>query len=835
MAALFIATPVSASAITKDDVAGAKKVTASSETYTDSNVEITEAGGYLYYQITVAESGVYRMYTTKVDGVDTYGYLYSADDYSELATDDDSYGTGNNFKITYYLIKGKTYYLAAKYYNSSTINKKFNITIEKDPDSVAYDGVIYTKGKGVIGKDSEGNDILGDIYTVTDNCLLQPVSVTIKSKIGDIPVTTIGEEAFDSCRYITGVTIGEGVTYIEYGAFAGCYNLTSVKFPDSLKVIEAFAFNSTSISNIEIPSSVEMLEGAFNGIPKLKSITVKSDNAKYKSVDGSLLSKDGKKFYAYPTGKTASSYTIPSGVEVIENMAFGSTCIDKIIFPNTVKRVGAYSFENTTSNEIVLNEGLESIDIDAFSSSKITSIKLPGTLKTIGKKAFRRSNIMSVTIPESVTSIGSEAFRDCDSLKAAVVKSTTVSFADSSFSNTEVVIYGYASSTAETYANDNGKSFVELTSGTCTEHSYIPDKCTVIPTCKTKGKASTVCAICGAAGSDIELNKLAHEYYHNVCAICHQQRDDMNDLMLNSTVKGTFSRDGACVMIYKADKAGKYNFSLDSINQRVYWELSIISAKGIGCYHDWDRTSGKVSMTVSMGAGETAIFVLEYTDKPVDDYEYQVSLKCEHSDSRTVTTKATQSKDGSIVKTCSCCDKVLSKTVIPKASNISISSTSYTYDGKVKKPAVTVKDSKGKNIATTNYTVSYSSGCKNVGKYTVKIAFKGNYSGTVTRTFTIVPKSTRLSKLVAAKKGFKAIWKKQATQTTGYQIQIATNSKFTKGVKTYTVSKNSTISRKITKLTGKKKYYVRVRTYKKVGSTKYYSAWSAKKYVTTKK
>ena len=73
----------------------------------------------------------------------------------------------------------------------------------------------------------------------------------------------------------------------------------------------------------------------------------------------------------------------------------------------------------------------------------------------------------------------------------------------------------------------------------------------------------------------------------------------------------------------------------------------------------------------------------------------------------------------------------------------------------------------------------------------------------------------------------------KATQTTGYQLQYSTSSKF-KGAKTVTITKNKTTSKKISKLKAKKKYYVRVRTYKTVGKTKYYSSWSKVKSVKTK-
>ncbi len=169
---------------------------------------------------------------------------------------------------------------------------------------------------------------------------------------------------------------------------------------------------------------------------------------------------------------------------------------------------------------------------------------------------------------------------------------------------------------------------------------------------------------------------------------------------------------------------------------------------------------------------------------------------------------------------------------------VKLSSKKYTYNAKVRKPKVIVKDSNGKKISSANYSVKYAEGRKKVGKYAVRITFKGNYSGAKTLYFTIKPKSTSISKLTAKKKGFNVKWKKRTTQTTGYQIQYSSSSKFAKP-KTVTVSKNKTTSKTISKLKAKKKYYVRIRTYKTVKvngkSTKIYSSWSKAKSVTTKK
>ena len=268
---------------------------------------------------------------------------------------------------------------------------------------------------------------------------------------------------------------------------------------------------------------------------------------------------------------------------------------------------------------------------------------------------------------------------------------------------------------------------------------------------------------------------------------------------------------------------------------------------------------------------------------------------------------------GSKHKECTVCKKVLETAEIPALSRISISKASvtlststYAYDGKAKKPGVTVKlngktlkngtdytvsysnNTKvgtatvkitgkgnytgsvsktyniknnfkkatvsgistkaftGKNITQsitvkyngktlrkdTDYTVSYSSN-KNIGTATVKITGKGSYTGTITKTFKINPAKQEIQKLTAKSKAFFVDWAQKGSAT-GYEIQYATNSKFT-SAKKVTITNKKTDKTTVSKLSGKKKYYVRVRSYTTVKGTKYYGAWSASKSVTTKK
>ncbi len=106
---------------------------------------------------------------------------------------------------------------------------------------------------------------------------------------------------------------------------------------------------------------------------------------------------------------------------------------------------------------------------------------------------------------------------------------------------------------------------------------------------------------------------------------------------------------------------------------------------------------------------------------------------------KTVVKKATVSANGYIAKQCALCKVVASKKAVYKVSKVTISATKFTYNGKVQRPKVVVKDSQGKNLSSAYYTVTYSSGSKNAGTYKVVVKLKGYYSGSKVFTYKINP------------------------------------------------------------------------------------------------
>ena len=193
--------------------------------------------------------------------------------------------------------------------------------------------------------------------------------------------------------------------------------------------------------------------------------------------------------------------------------------------------------------------------------------------------------------------------------------------------------------------------------------------------------------------------------------------------------------------------------------------------------------------------------------------------------SYTIVRGSTYYGEWSPIKNVVTASKNMSSVSISNISTKSFTGKAIAQSAKLKYKRSTLKNGR-------DYTVSYSSN-KNVGTATIKFTGKASYGGVVTKTFKINPAKQNIQKLKSKSRSFFIDWAQKGSAT-GYEIQYATNSKFS-GAKKVTVTNNKTDKKTISKLSGKKKYYVRVRSYTTVKGKKYYGAWSSTKSVTTKK
>ncbi len=263
------------------------------------------------------------------------------------------------------------------------------------------------------------------------------------------------------------------------------------------------------------------------------------------------------------------------------------------------------------------------------------------------------------------------------------------------------------------------------------------------------------------------------------------------------------------------------------------------------CYYPSNQ-KGNYKKTLGKALSSTAIkkkssyvgfdFTNTWILDPAMEYTYPVlKLTCKdvHFGKWVSVKRATFTANGTKKFVCSICSKTAQTATVNRIRTISLSGINFAYSGKVITPSVVVKDSAGKTVSASNYTVTYAKGRKNVGKYVVTVRFKGLYSGSKNLYFNILPPRTTVSKLASGKKSFTATITKKSAQVTGYQLQYATNNKFS-GAKTKTIRSYSSTKHTIKSLRAKKNYYVRVRTYKSVGGKYYYSGWSSYRTVKTK-
>ena len=625
----------------------------------------------------------------------------------------------------------------------------------------------------------------------------------------DIPnsVTSIGQGVFWKCEGLTEITIPNSVTSIKYGAFSGCSSLQNIEIPNSVTSIAGSAFEGCrSLTSIVIPDSVTIImEGAFSGCGALTNINIPNSIT--------IINN-----YTFSGCESLSSIVIPSSVTSIGNNAF-QNCINltRIEIPYSVTSIGGNVFGNTgyynntanwennvlyignhlikakeeVSGAYKVKAGTKTIAYYAFEDCKgLTSVEIPNSVISIGTRAFSLCGLLtSIKIPNSVTNIGSYAFSGCSGLINVDIPNSVTSIGQGAFSNT-----GYYNNTANW---DNGVLYLgkylidtkESISG-----SYAVKDGTIVIGYRAFVNCEELISV-EIPNSLISINDYAFQYCYKLTSITIPNS-------VRVIGNGAFSGCNRLTDVYYLGSENEWNnIEIGDYNERLT-KSTIHFMPVQSCDHKPAKavTENKVAATYDM------------------EGSYDSVVYCKECKAELSRTKKTIAK--------------LKKTSLTKASVTGI--TAKVYSGKAITQSITVKLS-GKTLKNgTDYTATYKNN-KNVGKATVTITGKNAYSGTITKTFVINPKGTSVSKLTAKSKGFEVKWGKQATQTTGYEIQLATDSKFTKNKKTVTVTKNGTTSKTVTKLTAKKKYYVRIRTYKTVSGTKYYSSWSSAKTVTTKK
>ena len=720
-------------------------------------------------------------------------------------------------------------------------------------------------------------------YTVTPENLMIPESISYKDENEnyEFKVTSIGSSAFKNCTSLTSITIPDSVTTIGNNAFSGCSSLTSVTIGNSVTSIGSSAFSGcTSLKSfnycgtksqwkaITIGSDNYYLTHAFikcnDGIIG-NGNTVTIDNLKYKIYDDTaslvgyvdtpenlMIPKsfwyDGYTFKVSSIGVEAfynctslTSVTIPNSVTSIGSSALsGCSNLKSVNYNGTKAQWKSISGYGNVSQIIKCTDGIyansNTIIIDSvkyrlnddYTAEVISYSGTPGNITilesvtyegltfkvtSIGSSAFSNcTSLKSATIPDSVASIGDSAFSGCTSLTSVTIPNSVESIGDNAFQNC-------SSLTSATIGN-NVTSIGSSAFFGCSKLKKIeiPDSVTYIGSKAFDGTA----------------------FYNTV--------KNWEDGVLYCGNHLISAKSDVTKITVKASTVSIATGALD--NCKSLKKINVLNPKCvINC------TIPKTAV-IGGAEGSTAEDFAQKNNMSIDYFE-----ECTHNDKVQVVIAATCTEQGAVQSRCADCDKLISQTFTAPLGHTMVITTpakapTCTTSGNTQagyctvcgyNEVSTVIPATGHNfgnnsanclvcgVANPNYVAPTQPTPSMTPSTTPTQPNQNDTNTSNDEDVTVIskPKAASIKKVKGAKKAILVTWIK-VSGVSGYEIQLATNKKFKKNKKTVTIKKQKTTKTTVKKLKAKKKYYVRVRTYKIVNGKKVYSSWSKVKSVKTK-
>ena len=712
-----------------------------------------------------------------------------------------------------------------------------NVTYSLDTET----GVLTISGTGKM-KDYSGED--SPFYQNSN----------IKSVIIENGVTSIGNLAFSSCNSLIEVSLPSSIISLGVSAFSGCENLMSISIPANVADIQSIA---------------------FAGCKKLTSIEVDSNNENYSSINGVLFDKNITELVCYPAGKNDASYTVPN---TVKSFAYGSfyDCenLTSVIIPNGVTSIGGASFWNCKNlKSIVIPKSVTKIDLFSFNGCEsLKDIYYTGTQDewnniTIGDGNI---NLTSATIHYNFVPCtenqhnyyGEWKIIEEPTCTKAGLKQRTCSFDGyvqkeeiPAKGHTEVVINGYAATCEKSGLTDGKKC------SACGEvleaqkeiaklgHSYT--KTVVEPTCTEQGYTIYKCETCGETKKADFVNAKGHDFSNNA-QFCLNGCGKVNPNYVapdTSTVQTgscgdnviySLNTETGVLTISGTGEMTDSPFSQNSSIKSVIIEngvTSIVTYAFSGCTSLTSITIPDSVVSIGESAFDGCTSLVSVTlSKSITIIEYSTFFGCSSLTSieipKSVTTivnfafcNCTNLTDVYYDGTQSEWNKInighsnefLTNASLHCSSTPTPEPTPTPTPNPVPQPS-TQPTQEAPQQQAAQQTSQQPSAKNDTSAEQVNVA---------------KPKSVSPKTVKSAKKAVSVEWKKVGG-VKGYQIQVATDKKFKKNKKTVTIKKQKTTKTTVKKLKAKKKYYVRVRTYKIVNGKKVYSSWSKVKSVKTK-
>ncbi len=247
-------------------------------------------------------------------------------------------------------------------------------------------GILITKvSAGTLGVFTY--EINGGTEVEINRCDINATGViTVPDEIEGLPVTEIDFGAFLGCTQMTSVILPGTVTEIQRHAFIDCTSLTSIEIPEGVTAIQARTFGDcTSLTNVTLPTSLERIDTA-----------------------------------AFISCTALTGINLPPNLHTLEREVFRHCSgLTNITLPGSITSMGINIFENCTGlTSAVVSAGITELPSELFENcSSLTNVSLPGGLLEIDSDCFYRCySLVNISIPASVTTLHDYAFRSCSSL-----------------------------------------------------------------------------------------------------------------------------------------------------------------------------------------------------------------------------------------------------------------------------------------------------------------------------------------------------------------------------------------------------------------------------------
>ena len=608
----------------------------------------------------------------------------------------------------------------------------------------------------------------------------------------------IREHAFSGCSSLSSVELPEGISSLFESTFSGCSSLTSIELPEGLEIIFRYAFSDCRhLERITLPSSLGMIETlALSGCSSLTEVIYAGTEQNWDEIyfspnrdilNGITVTFLGKKNlkYASVTGLYDKTYT---GEEITQSLVIeydGITLTEgtdyALYYENNIDYglagvtiIGKGDYIGKKEESFWIYKAAQTI---TASNLSLTYLKT-GTITVSGNKgelSYKSSNTSIAT----VDSAGKVTAKGAGTAKITISAEETDNYEPATKTITVTVTKAAQSITASNLSLTYLKTGTIKVSGNKGELSYKSSN-TAIATVDTAGKVTAK----GAGTAKITITAAATSNY-------------------NAATKAI------TVTVAKAAQSITVKAGASSVAVGKTTTVSITGAKGAKSFKSSDTTIATVTSAGTVTAKKVGTAKITATSATTSNYK---------AASKTVTIKVVPAATTSLAAANQTTGIKLTWKKVTGANGY-----------KVYRGTTLIKTTSSGSIVTYADTKANTNGTK----YVYKVAAKASTGdSTLSKSVTVYrvarPAISSVTNSAASRMTVK--WGKNE-KATGYQIQYSLSSSFASGNKTATITAASTVSKVIGSLTKGKTYYVRIRTYKTVGSTKYWSSWSAAKSV----